>query len=89
MVNYQQAEEGPCGENLKILPSNGDLNSKNLPVGKKHIYLSTDGSFSIQGHYIAEISFVFEKLIKEENENAFEMRSVVLDSGFKKVSQCS
>ena len=34
MVNYQPAEEGPCGENLKILPSNGDLNSKNLPVGK-------------------------------------------------------
>ena len=34
MVNYQPAEEGPCGENLKILPSNGDLNFKNLPVGK-------------------------------------------------------
>ena len=34
MVNYQPAEEGPCGENLKILPSSGDLNSKDLPVGK-------------------------------------------------------
>ena len=34
MVNYQLAEEGPCGVNLKTLPSNGDLNSKNLPVGK-------------------------------------------------------
>ena len=34
MVNYQPAKEGPCGENLKILPSNGDLNTKNLPVGK-------------------------------------------------------
>ena len=28
MVNYQPAEEGPCGVNLKTLPSNGDLNSK-------------------------------------------------------------
>ena len=34
MVNYQPAEEGPCGENLKILPSSGDLNPKDLPVGK-------------------------------------------------------
>ncbi|XP_066021355.1 uncharacterized protein [Pocillopora verrucosa] len=32
MVNYQPAEEGPCGENLKILPSSGDLNPKDLPV---------------------------------------------------------
>ena len=34
MVNYQPVEEGPCGENLKILPSSGDLNPKDLPVGK-------------------------------------------------------
>ena len=34
MVNDQPAEEGPCGKNLKILPSSGDLNPKDLPVGQ-------------------------------------------------------
>ena len=45
MVNYQPAEEGPCGVNMKTLPSNGDLNSKPphiklFPQCDEHLFFS-------------------------------------------------